>query len=534
MKLAPGVQVGPYQIVEQVGRGGMATVFKAYQPALERMVAIKVLPEVLAEDPQFRERFRREAVAIAKLRHPSILTVYDHGEFEDQLYIVTEFIEGGTFASELGRPLPMSRATKVLGSIGSALDYAHQSGVLHRDVKPSNILVTKDGAAILGDFGLARMMAPTGERLTRIDMVVGTPEYMSPEQCSGKDAGPASDQYSLGVVAFEALTGHPPYEAATPAAVMLEQMQSPLPLARAVNPSLSESTERALMRALAKDPGDRFATCGDFVGALATEAVAAMPPAIAPTVRAPAPMPVTGPPRTPGAGLLTRNRVLIAAGVIAALVIASVAVALYALHPGGTSAASNSGGPAHGSLIYEVKLDSSSWSGGAAPSPTPDGAIAIGYSAGSIDLKIQKTGADLYGTFDGPRLKNYVADFMFKADTGSDFTLNWEMIPRADNETADIYLHIDFADETMVLVLGPDNASNEFLTATIPAPGLQRGDTTEIAAVVDSGTVTLYLNGDKVGEASQTRASGAASPSIDLSGDHGTLHILALSYYALP
>src|SRR4051812_21024781 len=110
MKIGPGVQVGPYQVVEQVGRGGMATVFKAYQPALERMVAIKVLPDFLAEDPEFRERFRREAVAIARLRHPSILAVFDHGEFEGQLYIVTEFVEGGTFANELGKPIAVARA----------------------------------------------------------------------------------------------------------------------------------------------------------------------------------------------------------------------------------------------------------------------------------------------------------------------------------------------------------------------------------------------------------------------------------------
>ncbi len=269
MKLGPGVQVGPYQIVEQIGRGDMATVFKAYQPALERMVALKVLPEVLAEDPQFRERFRREAVAIARLRHPSILTVYDHGEFEDRLYIVTEFVEGGTFATELGKPLGLERTTAVLGSIASALDYAHKQGMLHRDVKPSNILINKEGAALLGDFGLARMMAPTGERLTRIHMVVGTPEYMSPEQCAGRDSGPASDQYSLGVVAFEALTGHVPYEAETPAAVMLEQIQSPLPDPRTVNPDLSENIEHSLMRALAKDPADRFASCGEFMEAIA-------------------------------------------------------------------------------------------------------------------------------------------------------------------------------------------------------------------------------------------------------------------------
>src|SRR5215467_91063 len=382
MKLGPGVQVGPYQIMEQVGRGGMATVFKAYQPALERVVALKVLPDVLAEDPQFRERFRREAVAIAKLHHPNILTVYDHGEYEDQLYIVTEFVEGGTFANELGRPLRMSRATRVLQSIAAALDYAHERGILHRDIKPSNILINRDGAAVLGDFGLARMMAPTGDRLTRIDMVVGTPEYMSPEQCAGRDSGPASDQYSLGVVAFEALTGHVPYEAETPAAVMLEQIQSPLPMPRTVNPELSEGIERALLRALAKDPASRFPTCGDFVDALNVKEPAATPAPMPATVPSPSPVPpppaamdaptaamapppvvaaTAGSKPPSGAGGFTRGRMLVAGGVIAALVIASIAVALITLHPGGTTNVGSTNGPAHGSLVFDLKLNKASW-----------------------------------------------------------------------------------------------------------------------------------------------------------------------------
>src|SRR6266545_6882149 len=153
MKVAAGVRIGPYEVMEQVGRGGMATVFKAYHHALERMVAIKVLPDFLAEDPEFRERFRREAVAIAKLRHPNILAVFDHGEIEGQPYIVTEFVEGGTFAAELGKPVGLPRALDVLRSVASALDYAHQRGILHRDVKPSNILVTKDGTSVLGSAG---------------------------------------------------------------------------------------------------------------------------------------------------------------------------------------------------------------------------------------------------------------------------------------------------------------------------------------------------------------------------------------------
>ena len=532
MKLGPGVQVGPYQIVEQVGRGGMATVFKAYQPALERMVALKVLPEVLAEDPQFRERFRREAVAIAKLRHPSILTVYDHGEIEDQLYIVTEFVEGGTLAAELGKPLGVQRTTEVLASIASALDYAHKQGVLHRDVKPSNILINREGAAVLGDFGLARMMAPTGERLTRIDMVVGTPEYMSPEQCAGKDSGPASDQYSLGVVAFEALTGHVPYEAETPAAVMLEQIQSPLPDPRTVNPDLSENIEHSLMRALAKNQSDRFASCGEFIEAIAGKTTVPPP---APVKEKPRSVAAAPAPRAPTAvRSLPRSRIFVAAGVIALLVVASVAVAVFALRPGGTSGVQANKGPAHGSLIFAVQPAASAWSGGAEPSPDPEKSVGISYAGGSVDLKILKTGANLYGEFDGPRLKNYVADFVFKGDAGSDFGLNWEMIPGTDTESADVYLHIDFAQEDMTLVLAPHDGANEALTATIPIQRLQQGSTTDIAAVVNGGTITLYLNGNRVGQASETKASGAASPAINLSGDHGALHILSLRYYAVP
>src|ERR1051326_5028733 len=198
--------------MEQVGRGGLATVYKAYQHALERMVAIKVLPDVLAEDAEFKERFRREAIAIARLRHPNILTVFDHGEFDGQPYIVTEFVEGGTFAHELGKPIPMQRAKEVLGAVASALDYAHGNGVLHRDVKPSNILMTKDGKSVLGDFGLARMMTST-QRLTRLDMVVGTPEYSPPEECWGGPPAPPPDQSSFGVGGCGALPAPPPFHA---------------------------------------------------------------------------------------------------------------------------------------------------------------------------------------------------------------------------------------------------------------------------------------------------------------------------------
>ena len=216
------------------------------------------------------------------------------------------------------------------------------------------------------------------------------------------------------------------------------------------------------------------------------------------------------------------------------MVVASIAVALVALRPGGLSGVQSNKGPAHGSLIFDLKPAASAWSGGAEPSPDPDKSVGISYAGGSVDLKILATGANLYGEFDGPRLKNYVADFVFKGDAGSDFGLNWQVIPGTDTESADVYLHIDFAQENMTLVLSPHDGDNQALIATVAVPRLQQGNTTDIAAVVDGGTITLYLNGTKVGQATETKASGAASPAIDLSGDHGTLHILSLRYYALP
>ena len=267
MTLTPGVNLGPYRIVEQIGRGGMASVYKAYQPALARHVAIKVLPAFFSEDPGFRERFQQEAIAVAKLRHPNILQVFDYGEQDGITYLVSEFIDGGTLADQVGSPLPLDYTTKILTPIANALDYAHARGVLHRDVKPSNILLSRDSTPILSDFGLAKMIG-SQPRLTVSGATVGTPEYMAPEQGEGAVIGPAADQYALGVVAYEMLTGRVPFTAETPLAVLISHMHKPLPLPRSINPALSESVESTLLKALAKVPGDRFPVVGQFVGAL--------------------------------------------------------------------------------------------------------------------------------------------------------------------------------------------------------------------------------------------------------------------------
>ncbi len=179
VELSPGHELGAYRLVEQVGKGGMGVVWKAYQEALARYVAVKVMPDALAADASFRTRFREEAIAIAGLRHPHILAVFDYGEIAEGAYIVAEFIDGGTLDQQLGRPLPTDYVVEMLKPIAAALDYAHSRGVVHRDVKPANILLSRDGSPMLSDFGLARMLAPD-RKVTSAGMVLGTPDYMAP------------------------------------------------------------------------------------------------------------------------------------------------------------------------------------------------------------------------------------------------------------------------------------------------------------------------------------------------------------------
>ncbi len=285
MQLAPGTELGPYRIVEQVGRGGMATVYKAFQAALSRYVAVKVLPAHLATQSNFEERFRDEAVRVAALRHPNIPAIFDYGTADGVTYIASDFVDGGTLADQLGRPLPLDYTVALLTPLASALDYAHSRGIVHRDVKPSNVLLARDGNPMLTDFGIARMLAPD-HSLTQTGMILGTPQYMAPEQGAGQTSS-AGDLYSFGVVAYHMLTGRVPFDAATPLAVVLAHQQDPLPLPRTVNPNLSAAVEAVLLKALSRAPDARFPTAGAMVKALA--AAGDDVPAAASPGQAPAP-----------------------------------------------------------------------------------------------------------------------------------------------------------------------------------------------------------------------------------------------------
>jgi putative two-component system response regulator len=267
MNVHEGMTLGAYRVMGRVGRGGMATVYRAYHAALDRYVALKVMPEFFAEDVSYRERFQQEARSIARLKHHNILEVFDFGYEEELAYLVMELVEGGTLADRVGKPLELRDVIQTLEPIASALDYAHSQGILHRDIKPSNILIHKDGTPVLADFGLAKM-AGAMRRLTGSGTVMGTPEYMSPEQAADDPIGPASDLYSFAVVAYEMLTGRVPFEADTPAAVLLSHVTKPMPATRELRGELSAHLDGVLGRGLAKIPGQRFASAADFVAAL--------------------------------------------------------------------------------------------------------------------------------------------------------------------------------------------------------------------------------------------------------------------------
>ncbi len=264
-------RIGKYEVLERLGRGGMAEVYRARDVNLDRFVAIKILHAFLADDPEFISRFEREAQNIAKLKHPHIVQVYDFDKDTDSdyYYMVMELVDGVTLkdrlnaAAERGKLLPLTEALRVLRDAASALGYAHSRGMIHRDVKPANLMLDHDNRVVLTDFGIAKIL--TGAQFTASGGMVGTPAYMSPEQGLGEPGNESSDLYSLGVILYQLTSGKLPYEADTPLATILKHLNSPIPSPRAINPNIPENVERLILKAMAKDPADRYQNAAGMI-----------------------------------------------------------------------------------------------------------------------------------------------------------------------------------------------------------------------------------------------------------------------------
>ncbi|HMA28464.1 MAG TPA: serine/threonine-protein kinase, partial [Thermoanaerobaculia bacterium] len=271
MPITTGTVLGRYRLLEKAGVGGMSEVWKAEDETLKRTVAVKVILGPVAADSTFRERFLREARLVAGLEHPNVLPVFDYGsatiDGEEVSYLVMPLVAGGSLKGRVAGPVPPALAVAWLSAIASALDHAHAKGILHRDVKPGNVLLDSQGRPLLADFGLARS-ADVSSGLTATGTVLGTPLYMAPEQATGAALSGRADQYALAVIAFELLAGRVPFSAQSPLAVLHQHVTTPPPPLSSVLPGTPPGADAVLSRGLSKEPADRFDSCGAFVAAL--------------------------------------------------------------------------------------------------------------------------------------------------------------------------------------------------------------------------------------------------------------------------
>jgi eukaryotic-like serine/threonine-protein kinase len=266
VRLEAGQNIGSrYRLVQRVGSGGMADVWSADDSMLDRRVALKFLHERFAEDEQFVERFRREAQAAAGLQHPNVVSVYDRGEHEGRYWIAMEYVHGASLKDLIERGLSPAESVEIVRQILTGVRFAHERGIVHRDLKPHNVLVDSEGRARVTDFGIARAGA---SEITQTGSVLGTAQYLSPEQAQGLETTASADIYSVGVILYEALTGQVPFDAETAVAIALKQVSEPPMPPRRINPEIPPALDAVVLKALAKDPKDRFADATEFLRAL--------------------------------------------------------------------------------------------------------------------------------------------------------------------------------------------------------------------------------------------------------------------------
>jgi serine/threonine protein kinase len=344
---------GRYELQDVAGSGGMSSVYRARDTVLERTVAIKILHEHYSDDAEYVERFRREARALAQLNHPNIVTVIDRGEYEGRQFIVFEHVEGENLKELIDREgqLPVDQALALVHQVARGLAFAHEHGVVHRDVKPHNVLIDADGVAKVTDFGIARSVDPA-DGLTETGTLLGTSEYIAPEQASGRRVDERSDQYSLATVLYELLTGAPPYTGDNFMAVAMKHVQEPVPSVREARPDVSPRLDAIVSRAMAKRREDRFPTTEAMMAALEAARVdtdGALPPAPVsrPDDGATESIPVAGP--LPSS--IQRSRKRFPLPIIVGLIVVGGAALVIALvvAGGGTDSLTGNGGGGVGS-----------------------------------------------------------------------------------------------------------------------------------------------------------------------------------------
>ncbi|HMR63331.1 MAG TPA: serine/threonine-protein kinase [Anaerolineae bacterium] len=301
-------KIGRYEIREELGRGGMATVFRAYDPRFQRDVALKIIPKEFLHDPSFVTRFQREAQTIAILEHPAIVPVYDFGEEDGQPFLVMRYLPGGSLTDRLAQgPLAWDESLRLISRLAPALDEAHKQGIIHRDLKPDNILFDHHDEPYLTDFGIAKLTEDRSQVATTGNVIIGTPAYMSPEQANGEDLDGRSDLYSLGVILFQMLTGRLPFEANSPIGVIMQHLTQPVPDINAYRPNLPGGCAAVIQRVLSKLREERYNTAVELSAALveAPHIVSVVLPTAqphSPVEPVLEPAPVVGPVGTPVGG----------------------------------------------------------------------------------------------------------------------------------------------------------------------------------------------------------------------------------------
>jgi serine/threonine protein kinase len=480
-----GKTFGQYQLVEPISSGGMATIYKAYQPALDRIVAIKVLPEYLLAQAGFLERFKIEAQAIAKLDHPHILPVYDYGEAERTPYLVMKYVPGGTLKDLMAQgPLDPRQTAQLLRQIAEALDHAHQQGIVHRDVKPSNVLLQDGKWALLMDFGLAKMLTSTSN-ITASGTGVGTPDYMSPEQAQGLTIDQRTDIYSLGIMLYQMLTGEVPFHAETPMAVMLKQVVETPSLPHLHNPSIRPAVDEVIMKAIAKSPADRYARATDLAGAyeMALDSGATLPTTAAPTLA--------------GAPAIERRRSPwpIVAGIALALMAVIAVVALVLSTRSNPTPSTVQLGATLLDDFSGATIDSTQWTYSGDFTATLN-SPAISIKDGRLTFDIQNP-TDQYraggARYQAPRPFNLISARMTLLDATGSSDIGLEVVGPGDAADSWAYVAMAPSDGSIYIYTGHGNNDSDETYALLQGSGMPA--THEIAVGWDGTQITFYVDG---------------------------------------